>query len=198
MVETGKFPHAGAAGRCHIHCGRQRAKVVVGADIRSRLFSSDMLFSRGKRQDKTSLAIHVCGLAHQAAGHAAHMPHPAGKHSKPRSAKRSGNAKTLTLSARYVGAETSGGFKEAVSERFSKGDDKKSPLFMNHLADDLQVLYTAKKIGGLNSNGCKIIYFIYERKIGNTSFEAGKFHNFITGRLKICLNHTTIKWINKA
>ena len=198
MVENGKLTHAGAADRGHVRSSGQGTKAVVGADVGSRFFPADVLLPGGKCQNKASFSFHVYCFAYQPTRHVAHVLHFAGEYPKRRSSERPGDTKTLAFSAYNVGPLTSGIFYEPVCKRFRKGGDKKGLFFVRLFPDDLEVFNASEKIGRLDRNCSKIFHPIYGRKVCLAVLEPGKLHNFITGRFKIGLHHTTIMRVNQT
>ncbi len=119
-----------------------------------------MLLPGGKRQDKPSFPIHIYGFPNQTTGHVADIFHFAGKHPQSRASERLRDTKALTFPACNVSALAAWIFQESIGEGFGKSSDKKGLFFMGPFANVLEVFNTAKEVGRLNRNGCKVINFV--------------------------------------
>ncbi len=69
---------------------------------------------------------------------------------------------------------------------------------MSFFSNGLKVLNTSEEIGRLHCDRRKIFHVIKVSEIGHTVFKIAKFDDFVTGRLKIGMDHTTIKGVNQT
>ncbi len=80
-----------------MHRSRQRAKRLIGADIRGGLFAPDVLLARGQRQDESAPALRVRRLSRKTPGHLPHEFLARRDHADERAAVTRRQAKALAF-----------------------------------------------------------------------------------------------------
>src|SRR4051794_23435577 len=95
QVVLGQFFQSHLAVDGHEYVHHQRDQRLVRADIRRRLFTSDMLFAGGQGENESTLAIAICGLTYKASGHLPDKLFPSRDYATIRSTETKRHAKGL-------------------------------------------------------------------------------------------------------
>src|SRR5262249_50388461 len=88
-----KFFQADFAINRHEDVGHQGDKRLVCADVRSRLFTANVLLASGKRQHKTTLPAAINSLAGKTARHLSHIRFSRSDHATVGASKAHGHTK---------------------------------------------------------------------------------------------------------
>ncbi len=116
-----QFPQADLAIHGHEDVHHERDQRLVGANIRSRLFSPDVLFASRQGQHKAAFAVLVHGLTRQAARHLTNEFLFGGEHAAVGTAESERHSERL----RFHGYDVGGARRLYDAERhgFSDGHD---------------------------------------------------------------------------
>src|SRR5450759_365467 len=114
-------PHIG-----HIDARRQRAQGVVGADVRGRLLSADVLLTGGKGEVEAAATLLVVGGSDQAAGKTPHELLAARDEADVRCAVARAQTELLTFTDGDVGSVLTRGREDGQAYRVDAGDGRGS------------------------------------------------------------------------
>ena len=137
-----------------MHRGRERAERLVGANVRSGLFAADVLLAGGERQNEAAAALHVNGLAGEAAGHLANVFLARGDHANERSAVARSQAETLALHRDDV--RLGGRTHRAQRDSFGDSHDQQRFFRMRNFSERRDFFQHAEEIRRLDDDRCNL------------------------------------------
>ena len=197
-VETCQFPDAGPPEGGHIHGGCERVEAVVGADVRRRLFTSDVLLPCRQRQDEAAFPLPVRRFTHEASGQVPHKLFPARQHPQCRTAEGAGNAQTLTLPGDDVGTLASRTLQQPIGQRLGKAGDEKRTDRMGLFSRRLKVFNASEKVRRLYRDDGRIRNLPEAGKVGEPRFRKGKLQEFIAGGCEVGPDNLTVTGVDRA
>ena len=157
VAQLGHLAQAVLAQQAHIDGGCQGHQSLVGADVGGGFLAADVLLAGGQGQHVGALAAVIDRLAHQAAGHLAHIFFAGGKDTQVGTAKGQRDAQRLAFAGDDIGAKLAGGFEQAQGDRVDRDREQRAGLVRSFCQGGV-VIDAPEEIGVLDDHQGGVLY----------------------------------------